>query len=254
MKLFMKNKDDIFKQFQNSFNGLHGHFHVLERSVSVEEQMKYFKYSESLKRERAQIDIDSSALVLADLEESLDNKRKALVALASSINAQAYRILEDYSKNPDEELRDWSQLALLECKIALESELSEEQQIFISTGLGGKNEKLRFFVLVKTKDKHPLVKYQEDIVLHEFEYALKKNGCELEDFKIATNFFKMVVLVPIGCNIKGIFDSIINECNQYGDFLSSVYTVTNVKILDDEEIAKIIDRDGDNKSNTKASS
>jgi len=38
---------------------------------------------------------------------------------------------------------------------------------------------------------------------------------------------------------------VINECNQYGDFLSNVFTITNVKELTAEEVSEIINKNGD---------
>jgi len=47
-------------------------------------------------------------------------------------------------------------------------------------------------------------------------------------------------LVPVRDDIKKNLDHVIRECNQYGDFISSVYTVTNVKELSEEEIQDIL--------------
>ena len=41
-------------------------------------------------------------------------------------------------------------------------------------------------------------------------------------------------------------DKVINECNQYGNFLSQVFTITNVKELSAEEVEEIIKKNGGN--------
>ena len=46
--------------------------------------------------------------------------------------------------------------------------------------------------------------------------------------------------MPIRTDIKRLIETIVGECNQYGNFLSKAFTVTNVKELNKEEIARII--------------
>ena len=45
---------------------------------------------------------------------------------------------------------------------------------------------------------------------------------------------------------KQALDKVINECNQYGNFLSQVFTITNVKELSAEEVEEIIKKNGGN--------
>ena len=56
---------------------------------------------------------------------------------------------------------------------------------------------------------------------------------------------ELVFLIPVRADIKLTLDKVINECNQYGDFLSNVFTITNVKELTPEEISEIISKNGD---------
>ena len=48
----MKEDNDIFKKFRDSFSKIDGHFHILEQRVPVERQMEYFKYSEKIRISR----------------------------------------------------------------------------------------------------------------------------------------------------------------------------------------------------------
>ena len=63
-------------------------------------------------------------------------------------------------------LTDWAYMALMESRIMLESELSEEKQIYISTGLGGKGRKLRFYLLLQTNENKPFLDYQRNVICH----------------------------------------------------------------------------------------
>lgn len=246
----MKEQDDVFKKFRDSFDGLQGHFHVLEQSVSVDRQMEYFRFSEKVKRDHPRLgaeEIPQIAEKLSDNEAGVEDIKLELVLLASSHEVKAYRILENYVHNPHPDLKDWAQLALMESRMAMESELSDEKQIFISTGLGGKDEKLRFFVLMLAAHS-PFLDYQRKVIEREFAYYLPKQDCEIEKLEVHDSYATLLFLLPVRANLKVLLDYLIQECNQYGNFLSDLYTVTNVKELSKEEILAIIHKNGDSKA------
>ena len=132
----MKEDNDIFKKFRDSFSKIDGHFHILEQRVPVERQMEYFKYSEKIRKDQDKPDIskmDFSVFEdsLDDPESTVEHKKYVLSMLATSRQVKAYRILEEYAQAPDPDVADWAYMALMESRIALESELSDEKQIYI---------------------------------------------------------------------------------------------------------------------------
>ena len=246
----MKEDNDIFKKFRDSFSKIAGHFHILEQRVPVARQMEYFKYSEKIRKDQDKPDIskmDFSVFEdsLDDPESTVEHKKYVLSMLATSRQVKAYRILEEYAQAPKTDVADWAYMALMESRIALESELSDEKQIYISTGLGGKGEKLRFYVLMTSKGKTPFQEYQRQTIEREFAYYLPKTDCEIERLTIGEQYVELVFLIPVRTDIKATLDRVINECNQYGDFLSNVFTITNVKELTAEEVSEIINKNGD---------
>ena len=251
----MKEDEDKNRDSRMPFKGMEGHFHVLERRVPVEAQMRYFKYSEGLRkanRPPRPISEEECENLYDELMTSetndLVNKRFLLSQLATSKSVRGFRLLEEYCKAPDPEVDDWANMALMEARIALESSLSEEKQIYISTGLGGKGQKLRFYLLALSKDNQVFLDYQRKVVEHEFQYTLPMYDCEIEQLTISDRYVELLFLMPVRADLKMVIDQVITECNQYGDFLSKVYTITNVKELTKEEIAKIIEKNGDNKT------
>lgn len=249
----MQNQDNAFKKFHDSFSNMRGHFHILEQSVSIERQLEYFKYSEKMKDKYYPVMLTSDefaaiVLILSSPETEESALKTELSRLALSHDVKAYRILEDYARHPREDVKEWVQLAFMECKMGLESDLSDEKQIFISTGLGGKGESLRFFVLFMTSDKQPFAEYQRKVVEREFEYYLSKQGCVIERLDIEEQYVVLLFLVPVRADLKAILDYLVNECNQYGNFLSDLFTVTNTKELSRDEIMNIINKDGDSKT------
>ena len=246
----MKEEGDVFKKFRDSFSKMDGHFHILEQRVPVELQMEYFKYSEQVRKERAKPDLNDMDYTafresLSNPESTTDYKKYILSMLATSREVKAYRMLEDYVQHPDEDVSNWAYMALMESRISLESELSDEKQIYISTGLGGKGEKLRFYVLMLSRDRKPFQEYQRKVIEREFAYFLPKADCEIERLTIGEQYVELVFLIPVRADIKLTLDKVINECNQYGDFLSNVFTITNVKELTAEEVSEIINKNGD---------
>ena len=247
----MKGQEDIFKKFYESFQNMNGRFHILEHRVPVEQQIEYFKYSNLVRKSSIVedgIDFEQYIEDLENSELSKEYKKRALSILATSKQVKAYRLLERYVNNPDEELVNWAYMALMECRITLESELSGEKQIYISTGLGGKGENIRFYVLMMSSGGIPFEDYQRKIIEKEFEYAMSKKKCEIERLTIGGKYVELVILIPIRLDIKKILEDVITECNLYGNFLSELFTVTNVKELSQEEVDQLVEKYGDIKA------
>ena len=229
----MKEDNDIFKKFRDSFSKIDGHFHILEQRVPVERQMEYFKYSEKIRKDQDKPDIskmDFSVFEdsLDDPESTVEHKKYVLSILATSRQVKAYRILEEYAQAPDPDVADWAYMALMESRIALESE------------------KLRFYVLILANELKPFLEYQKKVIEREFPYSLEKAGCEIERLTIGEKCMELVFLIPVRADIKQALDKVINECNQYGNFLSQVFTITNVKELSAEEVEEIKKKNGGN--------
>jgi hypothetical protein len=247
----MKGQEDVFRRFHESFQNMDGRFHILEHRVPVEQQMEYFRFSDRIRKAMNKlndVDYQQCMIDLQDEDLSKEKKKRILSILASSKQVCAYRLLEKYVQEPDPELVNWAYMALMESRITLESELSGEKQIYISTGLGGKGEKLRFYVLILSSRKIPFLDYQCEVIEKEFGYALSKNDCEIERLTIGDRYVELVFLIPVRADLKKILEDVIRECNLYGNFLSEIFTVTNVKELDREEVSHIVERYGHDKT------
>lgn len=241
---YMESKGDVFNKFSESLQNMDGRLHILDHHVPIEQQIEYLLYSYFVRKRRRkklnESDYNKFLEKLESVELLKEEKKKILSILASSSEIRAYRLLEQYAKNPDVELVHWASMALMESRIAIETELSGEKQIFISTGLGGKDGKLRFYVLLLSSQKSPFADYQGRIIEKEFEYILPKYDCEIERLSIESNYVELVILLPFTVNIKKVLETVILECNQYGNFLSTMLTVTNVKELNQDEVNQVL--------------
>lgn len=238
----MSQQDDLLKNLRQmlSEQGIES-FHVLEDLVPIEEQMEYFRYFDQLRRESSPFVRDEEIGILFSADEPIERKKKSLLRLASIPDVGAYRAIETYHSSPLEpELFNWSSMSLVGSRIILSSDLSGQQQIYVSSGLGGHEKKLRFFGLFTTNNRQPLTDLQKEIVDREFRFQLQQAGVEIERFEMKDNYFTLLMLFPIDSDVRLSINDAINEINQYGNFLDPKFLFTNVKILSESEIDKLL--------------
>ncbi|MFR9166974.1 MAG: hypothetical protein ACLVKO_12475 [Dysgonomonas sp.] len=238
----MDNFDNILNQLKDSSGELKDNLHIMEDIVPIEEQMKYFEYSNRTRAEHPHENRNRLIGLLFSPDVDIETKRYCLSILAGMVDIAAYRALETYHSSPLEpELAHWAALAHVESRILLDSELSGEQQFFVSTGLGGVDGKLRFFAIVASKDKSAeFTDLQKEIIDREFKFRFEHDNIIAEEFEIKENYVKILFLADLKHNTKSIFQEIITECNALGDFLDEKFMLTNVKRFTDSEIEKIL--------------
>ena len=230
----------LYRKIQEALENIPDNFNVLEEQIDVRLQVAYFEFSRKMREnEDLQSLVDEGEVLFYPLE-SVERKKLILIALASSVEVNSFRTIEKFLKNPDPELKDWAILALQESRMLLQSSLLDEQQVYISTGLGGKGRSLRYFVVFLNKEGNGLTGLQKKILLDELKFALEKNEGELEEFNEMLDFTTAVVILPLRAPLKDIFRGIIDECNQYGNFLKDDMVITNVKRLNPTEIVEIL--------------
>jgi hypothetical protein len=231
----MKNDKNAFRELQQSLEKIKGNLHVLETSVSVEKQMEYFRFSEEVKNTDSKSDIEAQINILSSPISSSAEIKYALAFLAGSGDVKAYRAIESYNEGHDD---DWAVMSLMQAKITLESEFSDEKQIFISTGLGGKGDQLRFFAFFKSNHLKNFSDYQKELIEKEIPYYIQKQGGILETIDIGEKYFTLLFLINIHVDIKMMLEQATSECNQYGDFINRNFIITNVKVFSEEDIRR----------------
>ena len=242
-EIIQMEENNIYKKIQDAISSLPQNFSVLEEQINIDLQMEYFNYSRDIQAGFTPDMILEHRGDLFDHAVPLEEKKNLLVLLASLERVEAFRMIEKYSKDPDPELRDWSILALQESRMVIQSSLMDEQQVYISTGLGGRGQKLRYFVvLIGREDNIDYSPVQRKLVKNELEYAVTHNDGELEEMTFDKNMAIALMLLPVKSDLQGVFSSVINECNQYGDFIRPDIIITNVKRMSVDEIKKFVNR------------
>jgi hypothetical protein len=238
----MSGQEDLLAKLRQTLNeqGIDS-FHILEDLVPLEEQMDYFRYFERLRSENNPFVRDEEIAILFSPDESIERKKRSLSLLASIPDVGAYRSIETYHSSPLEpELSHWSSMALVSSRIILSSELSGQQQVYISSGLGGHDKKLRFFSAFTTTNREPFTELQKEIVEREFNFQLQKADVIIEKFEIKEKYFTILMLFAFDIDAKSILNEAVAECNEYGNFLDTRFLFTNVKVLNDKELQYLL--------------
>lgn len=239
------NDEFLYKKIQEAFMGIPDNFNVLEEQIDIQLQAEYFEFAKKFREGKSVGRYLKQKNMLFDPNIDVSKKKKVLTALASSVAVEDFRTIEKYFENPEKELKEWAILALQESRMLLQSSLLEEQQVFISTGLGGKGQKLRYFVVFLNRNGGELTPMQKKMLNDELIYALEKNKGELEELNCMIDFTTAMVILPITSPLKNLFQGVIDECNQYGDFLQDDMVITNVKRLNPVEILDLLKQQKD---------
>lgn len=230
---------DFFSQIQKLTGGFSGKFNILEEQIDIKVQMAYFKMAKKIKSSNKPFAIEDLPS-LDDETLSFTQKKHCLVKLAAIDDPKAYRIIEAYTKKSEGYLKEWAILALQDNKMLMEMSLLDENQVFISTGLGGKGDKLRYFIVLIGNEINQYKDFQKKIVASEFELTLKNNDAELEEIEFLDKYVLITTLIPFSLAFNTMLRNTVAECNQYGNFLKKNFLITNVKKLDIQEIESVI--------------
>ena len=238
----MEEHENLYEKIREILGGTPGNLKILEQKIDMDLQMEYYDCSMRIREEKS----DKWALehmhYLTEPGYSVDVKKEILARMASVESVECYRAIEAYLEQALEPLLSWAILALNESRMLLESKIMDENQVFISTGLGGKDEKLRYFVVLMSRTKVELTASQQMVIKNEFEFILKKVDAHIEESSFSGYLATILLLLPMNHSLKAIFKEAIDECNRYGDFLNDDFIVTNVRVLSFGEIEEFLER------------
>jgi hypothetical protein len=232
--------ENIYDKIREILGETPANFNILEEKIDVDLQIEYFEFSKNIKKDlkKEEILIKKEDIFNMALSEKLRMTR--FTELASLDTVEAYRTIERYLKSPLTSLRQWAILALQESRMLLESRLLDENQVFISTGLGGKGSKLRYFVVLLLKPGKEFSELNKKIVKNELEIILNKYKCEIENLSFTGKYATLMAIIPLQVPVQQIFRESVKECNLYGNFLKPNFIITNVKELSKAEIDEFL--------------
>ena len=217
---------------------------IIDTVVDADVQIEFFELINKVREVPNDLDELDKELYLPTTDVA---RKKNILAIMSVFGeVKSFRLLEKYLENAEPELKPMAFVAYQQSKMLLESKLMDEDfVVFVASGLGGKDGRLRFvFVLVSKNEDFDDV--QKKIIDGELDYILKNNNAILEKTEYVNKYVIITVLTPIFANLVEMVENIIIEVNQYGNFLREDIFITNEKVLNESNI--------DNFVNTKISS
>lgn len=236
----MAQPDNIYDKIQELLGDIPGNLTILEQQIDADVQMEYFSYAKSHTADFDAEEVLKNREFIFRHDLTLDDKKHMLVQLANIDSIEAYRTLEKYIQGSPDQLRDWATLALQECRLLIESKLLDKSQVLISTGLGGKGLKLRYFAVLLNNQGCSYSTFEQRIISEEVRFSVKKSKGELEYIRFHKELCTVLIMIPLQVPVQGLFDNLILECNQYGNFLNPDYFITNVRELTISQIRKMI--------------
>lgn len=241
-------EEEIFyNNIQKALENLPDNFNILEEQIDMEVQMQYFEFSQNNRTALLSEECFQNREQLFCPETEKERKKEILSAIAAVDDVAAYRTIEKFLENEHGELKQWAVLAFQENRMLLQSSLLDEQQVFISTGLGGKGHKLRYFIVFINQEGDKILNAtQRKLLKEELIFELKKYDGEFEVIDFMEGFSTAQIMLPLKADIKKAFRAIIDECNQYGHFLKDDFVITNVKVLSQEEIIRMLNQNRKN--------
>ncbi len=238
----MEEHENLYEKIREILGGQPGRMKVLEQQIDMDLQVEYYESSSKLRKELDDQWALDQIPYLSEPGYTEDVKKEILARLATVERVESYRAIEKFCREGEESLRDWARMALNESRMHLETSIMEENQVFISTGLGGKGEKLRYFMVLISRCNIPLSPTQRKVIRNEFDAALKKYDAEVEELRFSEYLATIMLLLPMHHSMKSVFQEAIDECNQFGNFLMDDFIVTNVRKLSFKEIKEFLDR------------
>ena len=241
--------DSLYDKLQSVAKLISNNFSTIDEPIDMKLQTAYFLRSKKVKEVHK--DNKPELEQIADLyDPSLTNEQieERLILLSDIDDPRAYRILEEFVQKSENRLHKWALMAQQESKMLIEGSLLNERQIFVSTGLGGRGNLLRYFVGLIGRGIEEFVPYQQHVIQTEFESALSAHRSELERIDFQGRFAALTMLIPLDVPFHEVLLRAVEECNQYGNFLEEDFLVTNVRMLsfdDMEEIVKSRQQSGD---------
>ena len=178
--------------------------------------------------------------------EILDSKgtNSILIGLAKSGSIESLRELEKIiaSGKLKGKESDFAKVALNFCRFKIENDLLDIEMDLISGGLGGTENRLRYFVALTCDEGLPADHMQD--MEKVFREVLKKNDSILEELTDHKFYLSVLILGSFNYAIGKILDEFFQECA----YLSKEYYLTNCEIPTDYRIRDWLDGKLDDES------
>lgn len=242
----MDTEDNVFENISDFVNDKSLNVRIIEDRIDINVQMEFFDRVEELGETELDAEeiIEKSAwLYLPEVSE--DDKKEILLQLSCLDDVKAFRKIEEFLKTGESNLMSWAGLAFQKSRLEMESSFLNEKSVLISTGLGGKGDKLRYFIVLLQSDDVAITENQKSLLESELKFHFAKNEAVLEKFICQNNLVSITCLIPLRIPVHTIIDSVISDSNACGEFIDTSFLVSNVKEMSFPEIEEWLQKEED---------
>ena len=235
---------DLKKLLQNKLKKSFSNVKIFEEGIDIETQLEFEKLTKNFienNKEKTEVHISENDLFNEGTSE--EKKKDLLIELSFSDDVKAYRLIEKFSDECEADLKKLSALALQKSRAHIEHSLSNDDKVYISSGLGGRGDKLRYFFVLSANGDINFNELHKNIIKKEIEFAISKHQGIIEDILFYEYYVTIVCLIPLHHSLDKIFKNILDECNELGDFLSDRVIATNTEKFNEDTIVKILNED-----------
>lgn len=225
---------DYNDDMEEAFDQLPDRFIVTEEELDQKTYKEFFDYAPNPEFITDTESLHKSKRLLAK-ETPLEEKKDLLAGLAKHGVVEVYRLIEEYTKQPDPELEQWAKIALYECRMALEEDLIEENVGLISTGLGGMGNRFRYIVVLGSLSP-ALSKDQQSTIRSVCDDICSHYDSMIEEVQFCPSYLTIKALISMETAVATVVEEYITSINQDKDLVYADYLVTNVEVPTEERI------------------
>jgi hypothetical protein len=236
--------NDVKRDKDNSQNSknLLDNFNSIDEPINLSIQEEYLSFSKTIDFDHVDYEeVLTESDKLFDKHIPIESKKRILILLAHLGTPESCKIIEKYLRSSEPNLRGWALLSLKEGRAFLESVLLQKESGFISTGLGGKDNKFRYYFIVSSKDSQPFSETDRNTLKRGFEKISHIYNSEIEEISFEAIYAMIGILIPTDVAVGEVIEEGISECNKMSKFLFLDYYVTNVKKPTPKEISKYLE-------------
>lgn len=122
-------------------------------------------------------------------------------------------------------------------------------ETYITTELGGKDHRLRNYVVISTLNSNLFTKQQKDIIKEQFNRVSQKYDSKIEEIRFSKNYALIKMLVSIEVALQEVVDEGMISCNTVEKFLHFHFYTTNVQKPTKKLIKDYLDEITEKKAN-----
>jgi hypothetical protein len=230
------NQEDREEFNQEFLENIPDKFAITEKEIDLNIQNEYYKDLSKINvGEYVEDDALREGEKLFDPTVASVEKKKIIAILSQMGTVKTYRMIERHVEQSEGELGNWSRVGLRHCQMLLESSLSDKNVGLISAGLGGKENMLRYVVVVGFL-KPDLHSEQKRIIEESFQYICSHNSSKTEAFDFKSSYIKVSLLVSMDIAVGSVIEESIQLVNEKISCLYDGYFVTNVNQPTEKDI------------------